>query len=330
MVSIVLVTYNRAHILEKSITDILNQSFRDFELIICDDCSPDDTEDICNHFVSVDSRIRYYRHSTNLRMPANLNFGIQKSRYELIAILHDGDRFRSDLIEQWVKALVSNPSAGFAFCSIATTDENNHIIQKFINYDEGLIEKEELLKNGFFRRPHFDSPVYGEAMVRKSLIENYGYFHEEFGFYADVDVWMELLHHYDAYYCSDILITGPLKSIEPNQFNTNLVKVFLYLFRMHSDHRKKSFGNDRWILTREMIRFELYLGFHLIYSLLLIVKNAPFRVLIDVQKRLREYPKFRLISISVLLAYPFLKLVLSLFDIVKVLVAKYRRKSKGD
>ena len=74
MVSIVLVTYNRAKRLRLSIQDILNQTFKDFELIICDDCSTDSTEDVCAEFAKADDRIRYYRHNSNLQMPANCNF----------------------------------------------------------------------------------------------------------------------------------------------------------------------------------------------------------------------------------------------------------------
>jgi len=99
MVSIVLVTYNRAKRLKLSIQDILKQTFKDFELIICDDCSTDATEAVCRGFVAKDDRIKYYRHASNLQMPANCNFGIQKSIYPYIAILHDGDRFKPDLIE---------------------------------------------------------------------------------------------------------------------------------------------------------------------------------------------------------------------------------------
>lgn len=81
MVSIVLVTYNRAERLKLSIQDILDQTFKDFELIICDDCSTDATEDICSEFVEKDGRIKYYRHKSNMRMPANCNFGIKKAQY---------------------------------------------------------------------------------------------------------------------------------------------------------------------------------------------------------------------------------------------------------
>lgn len=101
MISIILVTYNRAERLILSIQDILNQTFKNFELIICDDCSTDATEEICLEFVKKDARIKYYRHSSNMQMPANCNFGIKKAEFEYIAILHDGDRFSPDLIQKW-------------------------------------------------------------------------------------------------------------------------------------------------------------------------------------------------------------------------------------
>ena len=107
MVSIVLVTYNRASRLKLSIQDLLDQTFQDFELIICDDCSTDSTERVCRDFQRRDNRIRYFRHPENIAMPANCNFGITKCNFEYVAILHDGDRFMPSLIEQWYRAIVN-------------------------------------------------------------------------------------------------------------------------------------------------------------------------------------------------------------------------------
>ena len=97
MVSIVLVTYNRAARLRLSIQDILDQTFKDFELIICDDCSTDSTESVCRQFEQRDPRIRYFRHPQNMKMPGNCNFGIEQAKFDYVAILHDGDRFKPEL-----------------------------------------------------------------------------------------------------------------------------------------------------------------------------------------------------------------------------------------
>ncbi|MEO5979477.1 MAG: glycosyltransferase family 2 protein [Chryseolinea sp.] len=289
MVSIVLVTYNRAQRLKQSIRDILNQNFIDFELIICDDCSPDETQEVCEHFASLDGRIRYFRHDSNLRMPENLNFGIRHARYEYIAILHDGDRFRRDLIEQWYNAISQNPNVGFVFNTIATTDENNQIVQTFKNYDEGVISKEELLENGFYKKKRFDSLVYGEAMVRRSLVERYGYLKPEYGFYADVDLWIEILHTHDAYYCTDALYTGPSKSIMPQQFEMNLVEVFMYLYEMHFVHRKRTFRGNPRRSSFKMAYFYVSSCFYLTYYLLLTIKNFPLSRFFEAPKKLKKH-----------------------------------------
>ena len=78
-VSVVLTTYNRASLVGKTIESILNQTFRDFELIVCDDCSSDSTEQVCAEYAGRDPRVRYIRNNKNVGMPKNLNTGIRGS-----------------------------------------------------------------------------------------------------------------------------------------------------------------------------------------------------------------------------------------------------------
>ena len=185
-------------------------------------------------------------------MPANCNFGIQKSIYPYIAILHDGDRFKPDLIEQWYNAISKNDSVGFVFNSIGETDESENMVAAFQEFKEGLVPRDYLLKEVFFRRWHFDSPVWGEAMVKKELIEQAGFLKKRYGFYADVDLWMDILHSHDAYYCFKTLITGPSKTLQPRLFDDNLIKEFLYLFRMQIAHRKKAFKSQPLTMLKEL------------------------------------------------------------------------------
>ena len=319
MVSIILVTYNRAARLKLSIQDILNQTFKDFELIICDDCSTDSTEAICQEFVAQDKRIKYYRHSSNLQMPANCNFGIQKSIYPYIAILHDGDRFRSDLIEQWYNAISQNDSVGFVFNSIGTTDENDNLLHFDDSFKEGVIPGDFLLKKIFFRNWYFGSPVWGEAMVRKDLVEQRGFLKKRYGFYADVDLWMELLHTKDAYYCADTLITGPNKTLQPRLFDDHLIKEFLYLFRMHLAHRKKAFRNQPLKLFKEVAVCWAQGLVSLNFRLLLLVKNFSFMSFVKTSRLLKKSFVFLASWVVILILYPLLYPILKLFKYVKEL-----------
>lgn len=313
-------TYNRAKRLRLSIDDILNQTFKDFELIICDDCSTDSTEELCREYAKKDSRVRYFRHDSNKQMPANCNFGIQQANFDYVAILHDGDRFRNDLIDQWYCAITSNPEIGLVFNSIGVTDADDEIITSYHDFEEGIIDSSHLLENVYFRRWRFDSPVYGEVMVKKKLLEQNGFFKKEYGFYADVDFWMQLLHSHDAYYCADTLITGPTKRIQPRLFEDNAIRTFLYMFHMQLKHRKKAFKNKPVRLFGELGLFWIQALLNLTYVLLLIVKNLSFRSFLDASGLLKQGVLFLIPWTIILLAYPLLFPLLKFFDYVKTLV----------
>lgn len=313
MVSIVLVTYNRAKRLRLSIRDILSQTFTDFELIICDDYSPDDTEQVCRKFEALDSRIRYFRHDHNRQMPSNLNFGIQQARYEYVAILHDGDRFRNDLIEQWYRAISTNDNVGVVFNTLADSESGDRIVQINQQFKEGIISGEYLLYKVYFRRPQFDSVIYGEAMVRKSVIDKCGYLKEEFGFYADVDLWMEVLRSHDAYYCADPLIKTPLKSFQPQEFEDDIVKHNIYLLNMHRKQRIKAFKDYPLKLVVEMAYYYATVIFRMTYVLLLVTKNFSFRYFISSGRTLRTHFYLLPLWSIFLIAYPVLRPALKIF-----------------
>ncbi len=326
MVSIVLVTYNRAERLKLSITDILNQTFKDFELIICDDCSTDETENVCREFAAQDNRIRYYRHVSNMRMPGNCNFGIKQAQYPYVAILHDGDRFRADLIEKWYKACSENESVGFVFNTIGIADANEKLLASeifdYTRFKEGVIEGKHLLHEVYFRDWRFASPVYGEVMVKKSLLEEKGFFKKRYGFYADVDFWMEVLQTHDAYFCEEILITGPEKETQPRLFDDNPVRYFIYMFYMHHYHRRKAFRKQPVRLIRELAIFwvQAFLGFN--FWLLAIVKNFSFMYFIELRRLLKWNFLFLASWTIVLVLYPLLYPFLKLFNLAKRLFGK--------
>lgn len=110
-VSVILPTYNRAHLIKRPIKSVLNQQFSDLELIIVDDGSRDDTATVVNEFA--DSRISYIEHETNKGSSAARNTGINAATGEYIAFLDSDDewhptklskqiRYLDNLPEEWV------------------------------------------------------------------------------------------------------------------------------------------------------------------------------------------------------------------------------------
>jgi glycosyltransferase involved in cell wall biosynthesis len=127
-VSIGLAVFNGEKYLREAINSILTQTFRDFELIICDNASTDKTEAICREYATKDSRIRYYRNSTNIggANNENLTFKLCQGKYFRLAA-HD-DVLASNLIAKCVEVLDQNPEIVLCYSNIVKIDENGQEI----------------------------------------------------------------------------------------------------------------------------------------------------------------------------------------------------------
>ncbi len=106
-VSVIITTFNRAGLLPRAVKSALAQTFSNYEVIIVDDCSPDNTQDVIARFT--DSRIRSIRHETNKRQSAAINTGIANARGECVAFLDDDDEWLPTKLEKQVEILDSSP-----------------------------------------------------------------------------------------------------------------------------------------------------------------------------------------------------------------------------
>src|SRR5947209_962278 len=110
-VSIGLPVYNGAQYLREAVESILDQTFMDFELVISDNGSSDDTELICRQYAEKDQRIRYYRYETNRGPGWNSHHVFELSRGEYFKWLAHDDRCAPQFLEKCVGALDANRSA---------------------------------------------------------------------------------------------------------------------------------------------------------------------------------------------------------------------------
>ncbi len=210
-VSICLLTYNRARSLPATLDSLLTQSHGDFELIINDDQSLDNTEEVCRAYERRDSRIRYVKNAVNLRYANNQNAALLQATTEYVAIVHDGDIYRPDLIEKWTRALVEQPTAALVFNSLEVMDEDGKVVNVY-RHSYGSLIKGTALFDDMIRRP--DSPIFGVVMVRKSCVFMVGPFDPRISTLADIDMWLRLLLRYDAAY-----IAEPLFRVAPREVN---------------------------------------------------------------------------------------------------------------
>lgn len=114
LVSIILPTYNRRDMLEYALLSALNQTYKNIEIIIGDNCSQDDTENFCNEWQHKDNRIKYYRQNRNIGPFANTDNLLSKISGEYFVFLNDDDWLDLDYVEQSLVFLEENPSYVFA------------------------------------------------------------------------------------------------------------------------------------------------------------------------------------------------------------------------
>ncbi len=202
-VSVCLLTYNRACLLPRTIESLLAQSHGDFELLINDDRSTDGTEDVCRRYERLDSRVRYFRNARNLRYADNQNAAVVRAATEHVAIVHDGDVYRADLVEKWTRALVAHPTAALVFNALEQMDERGGTVCVYRHPYGPLVPGLELFDE-MIRSS--SSPIFGIVMVRRACVWAVGPFDPRLPVLADIDMWLRLLLRYDAAYIAEPLI----------------------------------------------------------------------------------------------------------------------------
>jgi len=103
LVSVIIPTYKRAVLVQRAIESVLRQTYRNIEILVVDDESPDDTASVVKAIP--DSRIKYIRHGKNKGLPAVRNTGIRAANGELIAFLDDDDEWREDKLDKQIRAI---------------------------------------------------------------------------------------------------------------------------------------------------------------------------------------------------------------------------------
>lgn len=115
-VSFVVLCYNLAHLLPECINSILSQTYRDFEVLVMDDCSPDNTPEVARSFD--DPRVKHIRNEKNLGFLRNENEGVRLSRGKYVWIISADDYLRRPyVLQRYVELMEKHHRIGYVFCS---------------------------------------------------------------------------------------------------------------------------------------------------------------------------------------------------------------------
>ncbi|WP_448526536.1 glycosyltransferase family 2 protein [Parathermosynechococcus lividus] len=162
-ISIGMPVYNGARYIREALDSLLAQTFTEFELIISDNASTDDTEAICREYAAKDHRVRYIRQSQNLGASANFKFVLDEALGEYFMWAAADDVWD----ENWIEKLlpVSVEGQCIAFGMLITINENSQQIQHPANKRQfGFTGQKMLRRIKYFLEPSFlgkANPIYG-------------------------------------------------------------------------------------------------------------------------------------------------------------------------
>lgn len=138
MISVVMPVYNGEKYLREAIDSILNQTCTDFEFIILNDASTDETEEIILSYD--DPRITYARNETNLQIANTLNKGIALAKGKYIARMDADDISLPERFERQIKFMEDNPDIDVCGCSMKTFGMQNVIYRVPKTHDEIMVK----------------------------------------------------------------------------------------------------------------------------------------------------------------------------------------------
>jgi glycosyltransferase involved in cell wall biosynthesis len=268
-VSICLLTYNRADLLPQTLDSLIAQTYPDFDLILCDDCSTDNTEEVCRDYIARDKRIQYFRNPHNLGMPGNLNYSLQLAKGNYLANLHDGDIYKPVLIELWKTALDTFPRAGFVFNAYRSRRSNNVEVEYRHSFPP-LIRGQEL---GKYMLSRWDSPVFGTVMARREVYERLDWFDPQFGNFSDVDMWLRVARYYDVAYVNEILID--LMPRDPSRFYSFVHwRVIFWLLGIHVANLKRFYNIEPTFVKAYPQKYNWRRFMWMFQNMLVCIKNG--------------------------------------------------------
>jgi glycosyltransferase involved in cell wall biosynthesis len=198
MVTICIPTYNRSDLLKRAVLSSINQTYKDIEIIISDNCSTTEHWDKICPMQSLDKRITIRRNETNIGFAGNLNACITASHGDYILFLCDDDELFPDIIEKQISFFHNFPKVGLVHTDGYDCSNQDRI--RRVDFPEILESGNTGVRKFFLEMTVFFSSV----MVRKSIYEKLGNFTLTSS--ADWEMWARIAKNYPIGFINQPLV----------------------------------------------------------------------------------------------------------------------------
>ena len=231
MISVVIPLYNKEKAIRATLQSVLAQTYLDFEVIVVDDGSKDNSLQVAQSIE--DSRLRVI-HKVNGGVSSARNRGIKEAKGEYIALLDGDDLWESTFLEEMIKMIEDFPKAGIWGVSIAFIKN-----QRLYKWNQGLGEGYRGYVENYFGTSHNDLFCSSSVVIRKEVFDKVGYFDERISSSEDLDMWYRIILHYPIAFYDKILVYYNQDAENRVAYDTDvrfpLTKDIKYFFDKHNE-----------------------------------------------------------------------------------------------
>lgn len=183
-ISVLLCVYNGEEYLEEAMDSILEQTYKNWECIVIDDCSSDSTPEILKRYADKDSRIKVHRNKRNLRLPGALNRALSLAEGIYVVRMDADDVCRKDRFEKQVSFMEQHQELALSCCRVMGLMDDTVVPANMqIRGDAEALPARFLF---------FNPIVHPGIIARKKDIDEFGY-REKFSCTEDLDLWIRML-----------------------------------------------------------------------------------------------------------------------------------------
>lgn len=180
-ISIVIPSFNQGEFLEESLLSVLNQDYHNYEIIVMDGGSTDNSVEIIRKYAS---RLSHWQSAPDGGQSEALNNGFRRAKGEFVTWLNSDDILMPGALRAVDQAAKAHPETDFFLGNLFFIDREGYIFRS------GMIENE----SRFWNKRYLFSNGGPTAFIRRAVLDEIGYLREDFGYAMDTEYWKRLIH----------------------------------------------------------------------------------------------------------------------------------------
>jgi len=222
-------TYNYGQYLDRAINSVLNQTFRDYELIIVDDGSTDNTKDVVSELR--DNRIKYIKHDTNMGGNTARNTGIRAATGKYIAFLDGDDEWFSDKLSKQInkfKECASDVGLIYTGARIIDTTGKSPSYQDALPVERGNIFEKMLIGN-------YVTGGGSSLLIKRECFDTVGFFDVNLPSGQEWELIIRISKKYKIDFVPEVLINYYIHGANTDSYPKKIIKGFELILSKHRD-----------------------------------------------------------------------------------------------